>query len=156
MGALAAAALGALVLAGGPDRFATRVWNDSDGLPQNSVLAIHQSRDGLLWLGTQDGVAQFDGKSFDPLLAAARGVTSVRYARGLLEDHAGTHWIGTGDGTVLRRRGGPEAEVTEIQLGLEHSAVTAMAEASSGEIWVATTKGLASLRDGTVHHWAPP
>src|SRR5512133_3968762 len=31
------------------------------GLPQNSVQAIVQTRDGYLWLGTQAGLVRFDG-----------------------------------------------------------------------------------------------
>src|SRR5262245_59686111 len=39
-------------------------WNSEDGLPQNLVRAILQSRNGYLWLGTQFGVARFDGIRF--------------------------------------------------------------------------------------------
>lgn len=35
-----------------------------DGLPQNSVSAMAQTPDGYLWLGTQEGLAPFDGVAF--------------------------------------------------------------------------------------------
>src|SRR5215831_16588191 len=41
-----------------------RVWQIDDGLPQNSVWAIAQSKDGYLWVGTQQGLARFDGLRF--------------------------------------------------------------------------------------------
>jgi ligand-binding sensor domain-containing protein/signal transduction histidine kinase len=39
-------------------------WSTEDGLPENSVTSVIQSRDGYLWLGTLNGLARFDGSSF--------------------------------------------------------------------------------------------
>ena len=38
------------------------MWQIDDGLPQNSVWAITQTHDGYLWVGTQQGLARFDGR----------------------------------------------------------------------------------------------
>jgi len=47
---------GGAVLALDPKKAITQyvhdVWTIEDGLPQNSVVAITQTRDGYLWLGT--------------------------------------------------------------------------------------------------------
>src|SRR5689334_17068807 len=40
------------------------VKETEDGLPQNSVIAITQTRDGYLWLGTLYGLVRFDGIRF--------------------------------------------------------------------------------------------
>src|SRR5262252_6286831 len=39
-------------------------WRQPQGLPQNSVLAILQTRDGYLWVGTQEGLVRFNGVQF--------------------------------------------------------------------------------------------
>jgi len=39
-------------------------WTSEDGLPQNTVTAVVQTADGYLWLGTEEGLARFDGVSF--------------------------------------------------------------------------------------------
>jgi ligand-binding sensor domain-containing protein len=39
-------------------------WTADDGLPQNSVRSITQTRDGYLWLTTFDGLVRFDGVRF--------------------------------------------------------------------------------------------
>src|SRR5258708_18130197 len=39
------------------------------GLPQSSVIALAQSSDGVLWMGTLDGIASFDGRSIVPMPA---------------------------------------------------------------------------------------
>ncbi len=40
------------------------IWNTDTGLPQNSVTGITQTDDGYIWLGTQEGLARFDGVRF--------------------------------------------------------------------------------------------
>jgi ligand-binding sensor domain-containing protein len=41
-----------------------RTWDTSDGLPQNTINAMVQTRDGFLWVGTSGGLARFDGVRF--------------------------------------------------------------------------------------------
>src|SRR5438045_3012156 len=40
------------------------VWTTDNGLPQNSVSAILQGRDGFLWFTTNDGLVRYDGVRF--------------------------------------------------------------------------------------------
>src|SRR6202007_289457 len=65
-GLLAAAAAAAEAdVAGSLDaRYFHRNWRRSDGLPGNSVYAIAQTADGYLWIGTENGLARFDGHRF--------------------------------------------------------------------------------------------
>src|SRR5690349_24695153 len=42
----------------------TRTWQVEQGLPQNKVTAVVQTRDGYLWVGTYCGLARFDGIHF--------------------------------------------------------------------------------------------
>ncbi len=44
--------------------YVSRVWQTENGLPQNAVQAIVQTRDGYLWLGTPAGLVRFDGVRF--------------------------------------------------------------------------------------------
>ena len=45
-------------------QYVHRSWQADSDLPQNSVLAIAQTPDGYLWLGTESGLARFDGVHF--------------------------------------------------------------------------------------------
>src|SRR5262245_29712885 len=47
-------------------------WTTADGLPENSVRAIVETRDGYLWLGTANGLARFDGVRFTVFDSANR------------------------------------------------------------------------------------
>ena len=61
---LAAATASALNPATPIAQYGRDVWDSDSGLPQNSVDAILQTRDGYLWLGTQEGLVRFDGVRF--------------------------------------------------------------------------------------------
>ena len=44
-----------------------RNYSTDDGLPDNSVRAIYQDSDGLLWLCTREGICMYDGLHFKQL-----------------------------------------------------------------------------------------
>ena len=84
--------------------YVTDTWDVKQGLPQITVSAITQDRDGYLWFGTQAGLARFDGVRFR------------RYSQGeapdldsniqaLLADDQGRLWIGTGAGLLVMEGG---------------------------------------------------
>ncbi|HMJ91495.1 MAG TPA: two-component regulator propeller domain-containing protein, partial [Candidatus Acidoferrum sp.] len=99
--------------------FTVRVWETDDGLPQSSVLALAQTPDGYLWLGTLNGLVRFDGLRFDvfdpgntPALEDSRVVKLSVASDGAL-------WIKTeSDGTV-RLHGGQFSRETNSPVELK-------------------------------------
>ncbi|MEM7350940.1 MAG: two-component regulator propeller domain-containing protein, partial [Acidobacteriota bacterium] len=76
----------------------------AEGLSQSSVIAILQSRDGFMWLGTQEGLNRYDGHRFtiyrhDPKDPASLPDSSIQ---ALYEDPSGDLWIGTEGGGLSR------------------------------------------------------
>src|ERR1700686_4688410 len=45
-------------------QYTRTVWTQAQGLPQDTIRAITQTPDGYLWLGTDEGLARFDGYDF--------------------------------------------------------------------------------------------
>src|SRR4051812_11249054 len=77
-----------------------RSWKAEDGLPQNSVTSILQTRDGYLWLGTFNGLTRFDGVQFTVQVPEnTPGLPSNRILA-LFEDHDGALVIGTEAGQL--------------------------------------------------------
>src|SRR5437867_1239533 len=70
-------------------------WSTENGLPQNSVYAIMQTRDGYLWLATQEGLVRYDGVRFT--LFNRRNVPALKQndITTLLEASDRTIWLGT-------------------------------------------------------------
>lgn len=81
-----------------PGRFLT--YSVKDGLTQSSVHAIHRDREGLLWVGTQDGLNSFDGKLFTTFRYNEWDSTSIsdQFILKILEDKKGNLWVGTRNG----------------------------------------------------------
>ncbi len=102
-------------------------WTADNGLPQNSVRDILQTRDGYLWLATFDGLARFDGVRFTVFNKSnSPGIVTNRFVR-LFEDAQGDLWAGTEDGARTQLRQGrfttysreqslPEEIVREISI----------------------------------------
>ena len=135
------------VLAAPPNYF-TRTWQVEQGLPQNKVTAVVQTRDGYLWVGTYNGLARFDGVRFTvfddnntPALRSSR-ITS------LYETAAGTLWIGTESGDVSQYQDG---RFTAVPLHANWSGgkIYGITADDAGDIWLLNEAGeLARVRDG--------
>jgi signal transduction histidine kinase/ligand-binding sensor domain-containing protein len=70
-------------------------WSADNGLPQNSVRDIVQTRDGYLWLTTFDGLVRFDGVRFTVFNKSnSPGILTNRFVS-LYEDGQGDLWAST-------------------------------------------------------------
>src|SRR5437899_1433806 len=45
-------------------KYLHQIWRTEDGLPNAYVRAVRQSRDGYLWLATDESLVRFDGLRF--------------------------------------------------------------------------------------------
>lgn len=71
-----------------------------DGLIQSNVKSIVQDNKGNIWLGTEGGLAKFDGKNFQNYLSDD-GLADNNIST-LYKDKAGNLWIGHNSGSVTR------------------------------------------------------
>jgi signal transduction histidine kinase/ligand-binding sensor domain-containing protein len=118
-------------------------WGMENGLPQNTVQALLQTRNGFVWLGTEVGLVRFDGNGFavfDKNSTPALPGNDVRY---LLETRDGALWIGTSEG-LARWKDGVVTAFTTVQ-GLPTNAIKTIVQAKDGVLWVWTDQGLARL-----------
>ncbi len=142
-----------------PPQFVTT--SVADGLPSSTVYKLAQDRDGFIWLGTQDGLARYDGVSFrvfrnDPKEPRSIGGNNVT---ALLIDSKGRVWCG-GEGSGLNLLE-PDGEhfrhwrhVPNDLSTLGNDDVWAIAEDTGGSIWVGTYLGGLNelLPDGRFMH----
>jgi len=103
------------------------------GLPQSSIVSLAQDNDGLMWIGTLDGAATFDGRTITPLPPIAgtpvRGMIPAIVARKsggvAIASPAGVHLF---DGKSWR-------------LVASHKPPNALAETSDGTLWMSDNEG---------------
>jgi ligand-binding sensor domain-containing protein/signal transduction histidine kinase len=123
-----------------PSEFSIQVWLTENGLPQNTVQAILQTRDGYLWIGTQEGLARFNGTSFFVFDRRNTPQLNSNDIRALLEDKVGNLWISTSYGLV-KMLGGKFTSFTAAE-GLPDNRVGPIVEGVDGSIWIATESGV--------------
>ena len=69
-------------------------YSAADGLPSNTVYAIAQDADGVLWIGTRNGLARFDGARF-------RFWKEYGRVNALTVDGENRLWVGTAEGLTV-------------------------------------------------------
>ncbi len=100
-------------------------YSAADGLPSNTVYAITQDQDGVLWVGTRNGLASFDGSRFK---------SHKEYGRvnALAVDTEGRLWVGTTEGlTVMPDQVGHDGAKVEHDGG----PVRALYADAEGFVW---------------------
>lgn len=75
-----------------------RNYTINDGLSQSSVTSIIQDNNHSLWIGTQDGLNRFDGKSFEIFTSDDTKGLESQYIKCSVKTNDGTLWFGTTNG----------------------------------------------------------
>jgi ligand-binding sensor domain-containing protein/signal transduction histidine kinase len=125
-----------------PSKQVTQYVNDVwQNLPPLAgwVNSIHQTRDGYLWIGTDEGLARFDGIRFTFF-----NRTNSKEFEGrrnailtLLEDSNGVLWIGTHGGMITFQ----DNQLKQVQIdGI--SRVLCQVIDNEGNHWIGTDRGL--------------
>ena len=123
--------------------YGRQTWMMENGLPQNTVTAVIQTRQGFVWLGTEAGLVRFDGIGFQVFDRNSNPALPGNDIGCLLETPDGALWIGTSEG--LARWKDAAVTVYSARDGLPGNGIRALTTDSSGQIWVYTDQGLARL-----------
>jgi signal transduction histidine kinase/CheY-like chemotaxis protein/ligand-binding sensor domain-containing protein/HPt (histidine-containing phosphotransfer) domain-containing protein len=132
-----------------PDKQLTQyvrsAWQIENGLPQNTVESIARTPDGYLWLGTQEGLARFDGVRFVIFDRENTPALSAKFISVLLVDSRGRLWIGTSNGLTVLEDGRFRSFSDAV---LSATRVQDLVEDREGRIWAGTEAGLFRIEDG--------
>ena len=121
-------------------RYQQLKWQERDGLPQNTVLAIATTRDGYLWVGTYEGAARFDGVRFTLFNPSTTTGIGNSLVAALLERRDGDLWLATYGGGVSRLSGGHFTQYA-VRDGLSSDFTTCLFEDHAGTLWIGTDGG---------------
>jgi ligand-binding sensor domain-containing protein/signal transduction histidine kinase len=132
-------------------QFGAREWQTENGLPQNSVHSIIQTRDGYIWVATEEGLARFDGLSFAVFDKQNTPQLKSNDVRSILEGRDGALWLSTAAGLVRLFKG--EATAFTTAEGLPSDDVEVAYEDRAGDLWVGTAAGLSRYHGGAFQNF---
>jgi PAS domain S-box-containing protein len=143
---VAATAAFALDRTAQPANYTAAHWNAEDGLPHNSVKHLLQTSDGYLWIGTNQGLARFDGLTFTVFRYPTSPGLPNNQITSLLETRDGSLWIGTANG-LSRYRDGTFTAYGKAD-GLKTETMNALCVAPDGSLWIGCREGITRWVDG--------
>ena len=126
--------------------YGRQAWTHDNGLPQNTVQAITQTRDGFLWVGTEAGLARFDGVEFDSYDRRSTPALPGDDIRSLVEAADGALWIASGSG-LARWHKRVLTFFTERD-GVPPGAIRGVFQTTDNSLWVWADTGLKRLENG--------
>ena len=109
-------------------------FTTADGLADNSVNTIIESRDGALWFGTSGGVSRYDG--IWSTFTTANGLGGD-YITAIIESRHGALWVGTDRTGVSRYQDGIWTTFTKVN-GLGDNYIHLIIESRDGALWFGT------------------
>ena len=110
-------------------------WGSDRGFVGGAVLAIGQSTDGYLWIGTERGLVRFDGSNFTLIQRPIPG-SPIGPVRGLISDKQGNLWIRLEGPHMLIYRNGIFEDAL-ARFDLQEITFSATAQDSEGNILLA-------------------
>jgi len=155
---LAFVVVGLFAVAGGP-AFAASPWQnladpvfvraDTRELPEPAVMSLAQDRTGFLWVGTQGGLARFDGYHFRSFLPNPSDPKALPdgYVRTILPDANSGLWLGSSSNGLVHFDAATETFRTwrpdpAGRKGPRSASVDALAQSPDGRLWVGGDGGL--------------
>ena len=127
-----------------------RSWSMRSGLPQDGVKCLLQSRDGYLWVGTEAGLARFDGFQFTTIEGSHLPALALNSIRSLFEDRDGGLWIGSNDSRVVYFKDGKFTSMLPASMVSQATVVRRILQDHQGAIWIATDTGLFRYQNGQI------
>jgi signal transduction histidine kinase len=105
-----------------PNRFL--LFDVKSGLTQNSVTCFFEDSKGIIWVGTQDGLNRFDGKTFQQFTCNPTDTNTLsnKYVLNIAEDGEGNLWIGTAAG--LNKLNTTNGKISRVFINNSHAEKT--------------------------------
>ena len=121
-------------------------FTDADGLPSNNVLCASSDQEGTMWFGTQNGIATYDGSTWEVMTTTTHPGLANNNVSSILVTKDGNVWA-AGDFGASFYNGTAWTTYKAID-GLGSSRVTNISEMKNGDIWLSDFNG-ATHYDGT-------
>jgi ligand-binding sensor domain-containing protein/signal transduction histidine kinase len=123
----------------------TDLFEQSDGLSGDLIMALFEDREGNIWVATLNGLDRFRDFAV-PTISVKQGFSNA-VVGSVLAVRDGSIWLGTADG--LNRWNNDQIVIYRKRTsGLPDDAVESLFQDDRGRIWVSTARGVARFENG--------
>ena len=129
------------------DKYLVKNWTTENGLPSNAINAIAQM--DYLWIGTDAGLARFDGIKFKVFTKMNTPAITNNHITALHFDNQNQLWIGTDGGGLLSYKSG---KWNNYRLSNNH--IKSITGDWNRNIWIGTGYGLYKFKDGVIEKFS--
>ncbi len=126
-------------------QYSRHIWGQQDGLPQDTVKSITQTPDGYLWLGTDEGLARFDGFEFTVFSRPTSDLPANSIVA-LASSPDGSLWIGTALGLGQYRDG--RFRTYTVKDGLPDDDIRDLYSDHAGTLWIVAGTDVCRFQGG--------
>jgi signal transduction histidine kinase/ligand-binding sensor domain-containing protein/ActR/RegA family two-component response regulator len=129
-----------------------QLFDFDSGLNNLAVESIFQDHEGFLWVGTQNGLFRYDGRSFVEF--GRKDLAPGAFILSIHQTPDGILWLGTSKG-LYRSAGGGFVAVPLLGAGDQRvNGKSGLASDAAGRLYVATREGLAiGEKKGAAGEW---
>jgi PAS domain S-box-containing protein len=133
------------------NQYAHTAWKIREGFTKGTILAVAQTPDGFLWLGTEFGLLRFDGVRAVPWQPPPDQHLPSSNIASLLAARDGTLWIGTLKGLASWK----SSKLTQYP-ELAGQIVLSLLQGQEGTVWAGGLAfpppgKLCAIKNGTIH-----
>ena len=122
------------------------IYNKENGLPSGKTNAIAETRDGVLWIGTYEGLYRFNGNEFKFM----DNLDSIKTVRSLFVDNENRLFVGTNDDGISVLINEKVTGILDEDSGLPNNSVRCITRGLNNLYYVGTSGAMAvlSIEDG--------
>ena len=129
-------------------QYNSKTWGVDEQLPQVSVTALAQDSKGYVWIGTQSGIARFNGKEFVSFNRSNTDAFNSNVVKDILIDSQNTLWVLTENGVVFADNTGFKALALDSDVVKPNNLIEHFQT-----ILIASTSGLHRIVNGKIEPW---
>jgi len=121
-------------------------WTDENGMPSNAISDLLFTNEGFLWIGTDVGLARFDGHEIKNFNLLNTPEIKANMILDLFEDKSGSLWASNGTGGIIQYKNG-KFKRFGIENGLPENNCSGIVEDTEGKFWIGTRGGGLAVLD---------
>lgn len=124
-------------------------WTTDNGLPSNTLIKIHKSKKGYIWIASFDGLAKFDGVQFTNYNRTSTNMVSNSISQ-IKEGANNKLWIGTYGNGIMSYQHGRFKDENSNQYLRTQSIQTLFID-GKGHLWIGTRGNGLFYHDGNIN-----